>query len=102
MNGCRQLFLRIKKEDFIDVTKETGLTNVNGWWNSIYPADIDSDGDMDFIVGNMGTNIDYKPAKNQPVELFYNNFNSSGVAQPLLSCYIKNKSGEKTLSFCLP
>ncbi len=88
-------FFKNQKGTFVDVTKETGLTNSNGWWNSIYSTDTDNDGDMDFIVGNMGTNIDYKPAKNQPVELFYNNFNSIGVAQPLLSCYMKDESGEK-------
>ncbi|WP_018615487.1 VCBS repeat-containing protein [Segetibacter koreensis] len=89
------VFLKNQKGKLVNVTKQTGLSNVNGWWNSIYPADIDNDGDMDFVVGNMGTNIDYKPAKNQPVELFYNNFNGSNRKEPLLSCYIKNESGEK-------
>ncbi|HLL42086.1 MAG TPA: VCBS repeat-containing protein, partial [Segetibacter sp.] len=89
------VFFKNKKGTLINATRETGLTNVNGWWNSIYPADIDNDGDIDFVVGNMGTNIDYKPGKNQPVELFYNNFTGSGRPQPVLSCYIKNEVGEK-------
>ncbi len=89
------VFYKNQKGTFIDVTKKTGLANVNGWWNSIYPADIDNDGDIDFVAGNMGTNIDYKPGKNQPVELFYNNFNNNLVPQPVLSCYMKNEFGEK-------
>lgn len=88
-------FFKNEKGNFINVTKQTGLSNVNGWWNSIYPADIDNDGDIDYVVGNMGTNIDYKPAKNQPVELFYYNFNSTATPQPVLSCYMKDESEEK-------
>jgi hypothetical protein len=89
------VFYKNQKGRFIDVTRKTGLTNVNGWWNSIYPADIDNDGDIDFVAGNMGTNIDYKPGKNQPVELFYYNFAGGVRPQPVLSCYIKNELGEK-------
>jgi len=89
------VFLKNQNGAFVNVSKETGLSNVNGWWNSIYPSDIDNDGDIDFVLGNMGTNIDYKPAKNQPVELFYNRFNNSARPQAVLSCYIKNESGEK-------
>lgn len=88
------LFFKNQRGRLINVTKETGLNNVNGWWNSIYPVDLDNDRDIDYVVGNMGTNIDYKPSKNQPVELFYSNF-SSATPQPLLSCYMKDESGEK-------
>jgi hypothetical protein len=89
------VFLKNEKGKLVDVTNQTGLTKVNGWWNSIYPVDIDNDGDMDFVIGNMGTNVDYKPAKDQPMELFYGNFNGSTAAQPVISCYVKNESGEK-------
>lgn len=88
-------FFKNEKGKLINVTTQTGLTNTNGWWNSIYPADIDNNGHVDFIVGNRGTNIDYKPAKNQPVELFYHNFNNIAKAQPVLSCYMHDESGEK-------
>ena len=89
------VFLRNNKGKFQDVTGQTGLEKVNGWWNSIYPVDVDNDGDMDYIVGNMGANVDYKPAKDKPVELFYNKFNGSAKAQPVLSCYMTNESGQK-------
>jgi len=81
------VFFKNEKGKLVDVTKQSGLSNVNGWWNSIYPADIDNDGDIDFVAGNMGTNIDYKPSKNQPVELFYNNFNGF-LLYELLFIYI--------------
>jgi len=89
------VFLRNNKGKFEDVTAHTGLDAVNGWWNSIYPVDIDNDGDMDYIVGNMGSNVDYRPGKGQPVELFYNKFNGSARAQPVMSCYMADGSGAK-------
>ena len=32
------------------------LTDKNGWWNFVMPVDIDNDGDMDLIAGNLGLN----------------------------------------------
>jgi enediyne biosynthesis protein E4 len=88
-------FFKNEKGKLINVSKQTGLANTNGWWNSIYPVDIDNDGDIDFIVGNMGTNIDYKPTKNKPVELFYNDFDGNGKMQPVISCYMADETGKK-------
>ena len=32
------------------------MTDKKGWWNFILPVDIDNDGDMDLIAGNLGLN----------------------------------------------
>lgn len=88
-------FFKNERGKLVNVTGQSGLTNCNGWWSSIYPVDIDNDGDIDYVLGNMGTNIDYKPSKDMPVELFYNDFDGSGKMQPVLSCYIADESGEK-------
>lgn len=53
-------FLKNKGGKFVDVTQNTGLTNATGWWQSITGADFDNDGDMDYVVGNFGTNRRYK------------------------------------------
>ncbi len=88
-------FFKNEKGKLVNVTGQTSLTNCNGWWSSIYPVDIDNDGDIDYVLGNMGTNIDYKPAKDKPVELFYNDFDGSGKMHPVLSCYMADEAGEK-------
>ncbi|MEO6949999.1 MAG: VCBS repeat-containing protein [Ginsengibacter sp.] len=88
-------FFKNEKGKLVNINKQTGLASTNGWWNSIYPVDIDNDGNIDYIVGNMGTNIDYRPLKNEPVELFYDDFGGSGKMQPIVSCYVADEAGKK-------
>jgi len=51
-----------------------GLEKTSGWWWSIKAADIDEDGDDDYVVGNMGLNYKFKPLDGAPLELFAGNF----------------------------
>ncbi|MCK5705144.1 MAG: VCBS repeat-containing protein, partial [Cyclobacteriaceae bacterium] len=44
---------------FIDKTADYSLANSTGWWNSINGADLDNDGDMDYVLGNYGLNSFY-------------------------------------------
>ena len=39
-----------------ELAKATGLEGFSGWWNSIVRADLDQDGDTDWVVGHMGSN----------------------------------------------
>ncbi|HEY5970142.1 MAG TPA: VCBS repeat-containing protein, partial [Chitinophagaceae bacterium] len=50
------------------------IENSSGWWNCIQPADIDSDGDMDFVLGNFGLNSRLKASPEKPMELYVNDF----------------------------
>ena len=88
-------FFKNEKGKLVNVSKQSGLENTNGWWTSIYPVDIDNDGDIDYVVGNMGTNVDYKPTPKKPVELFYADFAGNGKKQPVMSCYIMDENGDK-------
>ena len=88
-------FFKNEKGKLVNISKYTGLKNTNGWWSSIYPVDIDNDGDIDYIIGNMGTNIDYKPSKHEPLELFYDDFAGNGKKQAVMSSYVMDEAGEK-------
>jgi enediyne biosynthesis protein E4 len=68
------------------------LANTHGWWTSISPADIDDDGDIDFVAGNAGENNQFKASVDTPVELVVADFNKDGVTDPILSYYIQGKS----------
>lgn len=64
----------------------------NGWWNCIQPADIDGDGDIDFVLGNLGLNHNFKASENEPVELHVNDFDKNGTTEQIITCYRQGKS----------
>lgn len=58
--------------------EETGLESHSGWWNSITPGDFDSDGDIDYVLGNNGTNWRYAPSPGHPVRMYLADFDGNG------------------------
>jgi hypothetical protein len=79
-------------DQFTKNTKEYKLENTYGWWNSINGADIDSDGDIDYVIGNYGLNSFFKPTVEQPVELYANDFDLNGTFDPITTVFIQNES----------
>lgn len=67
------------------------LVNKNGWWNFLLPVDIDNDGDMDLVAGNLGMNSRLKPTPEQPVRLYYNDFDGNGKKDQVLTYYLGDK-----------
>ena len=64
---------------------KTSLDNEYGMWNVVECADLDSDGDMDFIFGNQGTNIHYKSSKDNPMKLWINDFDNNGTIEQIMT-----------------
>lgn len=65
-----------------DATAEAGLADLFGWWNGIAGRDLDGDGDIDYVVTNLGRNTAYHVTRDRPARLFYGDFNGDGL--PLL------------------
>ena len=92
--------LRFFKNDhgkFKEVTEQTELPAINGMWRSLIASDIDGDGDMDLVAGNLGLNCEYKVNSEQPMELFASDIDRNGNIDPVLFYYIKNEKGKKNL-----
>lgn len=81
-----------EKGKLVEKTDIAALKKSNGWWCSIFPADIDGDGDTDYFLGNAGINLQTKASKKEPIELYAGDFNQDGVLDPVLCYYIKGKS----------
>jgi hypothetical protein len=74
------------------------FANTNGWWNCIEAADIDGDGDMDFIAGNLGLNTKIKADSLHPAKLYINDFDNNGTTECVLTYY---KSDGKSYPYYL-
>ena len=67
------------------------LSDKKGWWNFILPVDIDNDGDIDLIAGNLGLNSRLKASDSEPVRLYYNDFDENGTKEQVLTYYLQGK-----------
>ncbi len=72
---------------FTKRTQQAGLSESNGLWNCIKAKDIDSDGDIDLVIGNHGLNSRFKASKSQPMNLLVNDFDGNKSAEQILSMY---------------
>jgi enediyne biosynthesis protein E4 len=64
----------------------------SGWWNKILMDDFDGDGDMDLVLGNVGTNAQFNPTEKEPMSLYYKDFDGNGSVDPILCYYINGTS----------
>ena len=62
----------------VDVTKSVGTSTQTGWWHGISAADLDADGDMDYVVTNQGRNTKYHATPERPHRLYYDDFDENG------------------------
>ncbi|HRQ49266.1 MAG TPA: FG-GAP-like repeat-containing protein [Agriterribacter sp.] len=76
---------------------KTELPASAGWWNSIQAADLNGDGYVDFVIGNLGLNSKIKGDVAHPVELYVKDFDKNGQTESVL-CYYKSDS----ISYPLP
>ncbi len=67
------------------------LTDKKGWWSSILPYDLDNDGDIDLVAGNLGLNSRLKASEKEPVRLYFNDFDANGKKEQVLTYYLGGK-----------
>lgn len=67
--------------------QSSGIEDQKGWWNSLAAADFDSDGDIDYVAGNLGVNNQYQVKHDQPLTIFGKDFDGNGSIDPVLACY---------------
>jgi hypothetical protein len=77
---------------FTDITGEAGLDETSGWWNCIQVNDVDQDGDLDLIAGNLGLNSLMKATKQEPLEMYVNDFDNNGSIDQVICTYHEGKS----------
>jgi enediyne biosynthesis protein E4 len=73
-----------------EATANTGLTAMNGLWRSLQAADIDNDGDIDLIAGNMGNNNKFHASGERPMMLYAKDIDGNETIDLIPAYYIMN------------
>jgi hypothetical protein len=69
------------KGTFEDQSEAYSLGETHGMWSSLAVLDINSDGQLDLIIGNVGNNSFYKPN----MKLFVKDFDSNGSLEQIIT-----------------
>lgn len=77
--------------------KKTGLENFLGMWNSINGGDFDGDGDIDYIVGNVGLNARFKGTDEYPAKMLAGDFDGNGNYDVIPFIYLPKSNEDKSL-----
>ena len=69
-----------------------GLEHTSGWWNRIIATDVDGDGRMDFVAGNLGLNTRLRGSVAEPATMFVKDFDNNGYTDQVVACYDQGRS----------
>lgn len=79
-------------KDFEDKTADYFKNEESGFWNTLKIEDLDGDGKLDIIAGNLGLNSQIKASEKEPAELYFADFDKNGSIDPFFNFYIQGKS----------
>lgn len=75
---------------FRDISSSLLDTSLTGWWQGMTAGDIDSDGDLDLVVGNMGLNNKFHPSADRSLQVYMGDLDHNGTNDIVLA-----KTGEQ-------
>ena len=86
------VMLRNDAGKFKDVSSSLGIEDTRGWWFGVEQGDFDNDGDVDYIVGNLGENYKYKATDKETFDIYFDDFDQNNTNDIVLSYF---NEGEK-------
>jgi hypothetical protein len=88
-------FLQNQKGKLVLQSLGSNIAGKTGWWNSIAAGDFDKDGDIDYVMGNMGKNSFYRADANHPVRILGGDFDKNGSYDAIPSLFLPDIKGRK-------
>jgi len=70
---------------------KTNLDNMFGWWQTVSSADVNGDGKMDLILGNIGENFYLQPDDKRPVKLWINDYDQNNSVEKVMTYTVDGK-----------
>jgi enediyne biosynthesis protein E4 len=82
----------ISQKGKFDFSQRQTVAGTEGLWLRVKAADLDGDGDTDFVAGNWGLNNPFRnTSPEQPLTLYANDFDRNGTVDPFISYFIQGK-----------
>ena len=93
-------FYRVEEEGLRSVPVEfvgehDEIRPLQGLWSSIASADLDADGDLDLILGNLGENTRLRASVSEPLSLYTGDYDHNGSPDPLVGMFFPDRAGER-------
>ncbi len=72
---------------FVERTKDAGLADTEGWWNTVVATDVDGDGHPDLVLGNLGRNAYITASVAEPAHMYVSDFGKNGTLEQIITFY---------------
>lgn len=61
--------------------------SLNGLWRTIEAHDMDGDGDLDYLMGNWGSNSKFSASPDTPMKMYFFDFDANGSTETIVATY---------------
>ncbi|MCU0357775.1 MAG: VCBS repeat-containing protein, partial [Cyclobacteriaceae bacterium] len=86
-------FISNDKGSGFTVQQRNDLADRHGLWYSVAAADLDQDGDLDYVIGNLGENHRFNISAQYPMRVYRVDIDNNSFIDPITTAYWKDKQG---------
>ena len=84
-------FFANENGSFTNVTLKYLSESIEGLWRTIQLADVNKDGNIDYLLGNWGLNSKFHCSQTSPLKMYVDDFDGNGQIETLLAMERKGK-----------